>query len=156
MVYLAESHIEQAALDILGNMGYETLFGPDIAPGGRISERESYKDVVLKERLERGINRLNPSIPEDAQEEAIKKILRTHSPYLIENNKEFHRYLVNGVLVEYRKDDRIKNDIVKIIDFENPQTNEFLAVNQFTVLENEYNRRPDIVLVINGLPLVVI
>lgn len=156
MVYLAESHIEQAALDILGNMGYETLFGPDIAPGGRISERESYKDVVLKERLERGINRLNPSIPEDAQEEAIKKILRTHSPYLIENNKEFHRYLVNGVPVEYRKDDRIKNDIVKIIDFENPQTNEFLAVNQFTVLENEYNRRPDIVLFINGLPLVVI
>jgi len=151
-----ESHIEQAALDILGNMGYETLFGPDIAPGGRIPERESYKDVVLKERLERGINRLNPSIPEDAQEEAIKKILRTYSPYLIENNKEFHRYLVNGVPVEYRKDDRIKNDILKIINFENPQTNEFLAVNQFTVVENEYNRRPDIVLFINGLPLVVI
>jgi len=151
-----ESHIEQAALDILGNLGYETLFGPDIAPGGRMPERESYKDVVLKERLKRGINRLNPSIPEDAQEEAIKKILRTYSPYLIENNKEFHHYLVNGVPVEYRKDDRIKNDILKIIDFENPQTNEFLAVNQFTVVENEYNRRPDIVLFINGLPLVVI
>jgi len=156
MQLMNESHIEQAALDILGNMGYETLFGPDIAPGGRIPERESYKDVVLKERLERGINRLNPSIPEDAQEEAIKKILRTYSPYLIENNKEFHRYLVNGVPVEYRKDDRIKNDILKIINFENPQTNEFLAVNQFTVVENEYNRRPDIVLFINGLPLVVI
>lgn len=156
MQLMNESHIEQAALDILGNLGYETLFGPDIAPGGRMPERESYKDVVLKERLKRGINRLNPSIPEDAQEEAIKKILRTYSPYLIENNKEFHHYLVNGVPVEYRKDDRIKNDILKIIDFENPQTNEFLAVNQFTVVENEYNRRPDIVLFINGLPLVVI
>jgi type I restriction enzyme R subunit len=153
---MSESHIEQAALDILGNMGYETLFGPDIAPDGRTPERKSYKDVVLTERLERVIDRLNPSIPKDAQEEAIKKILRTYSPYLIENNKEFHRYLVNGVPVEYRKDDRIKNDIVKIFDFENPEANEFLAVNQFTVIENEYNKRPDIVLFINGLPLVVI
>ena len=152
---MSESHIEQAALDILGNMGYETLFGPDIAPDGRTPERESYKEVVLTERLERVIERFNSSIPKDAQEEAIKKILRTYSPYLIENNKEFHRYLVNGVPVEYRKDDRIKNDILKIIDFENPQANEFLAVNQFTVVENEYNKRPDIVLFINGLPLVV-
>ncbi len=156
MQFMSESHIEQAALDILGNMGYETLFGPDIAPDGRTPERKSYKDVVLTERLERVIDRLNPSIPKDAQEEAIKKILRTYSPYLIENNKEFHRYLVNGVPVEYRKDDRIKNDIVKIFDFENPEANEFLAVNQFTVIENEYNKRPDIVLFINGLPLVVI
>ena len=156
MAYLAESHIEQAALEILSSMGYETLFGPDIAFDGKMPERKSYRDVVLTDRLERMIDRLNPTIPEEAQEEAIKKILRTNSPYLIENNKEFHHYLVNGVTIEYKKNDTIKSDIVKIIDFENPQANEFLAVNQFTVVENEYNRRPDIVLFINGLPLVVI
>ena len=153
---ITESHIEQAALEILSSMGYETLFGPDIAFDGKMPGRNSYSEVVLKDRLERVIDRLNPSIAKDAQEEAIKKILRTYSPYLIENNKEFHHYLVNGVAVEYRKNDIIKSDIVKIIDFENPQANEFLAVNQFTVVENEYNRRPDIVLFINGLPLVVI
>ncbi|MHA1347953.1 MAG: type I restriction endonuclease subunit R, partial [Candidatus Heimdallarchaeaceae archaeon] len=156
MRYLAESHIEHAALEILSSLGYETLFGPDIAFDGETPERKSYREVVLTNRLKRIVGRLNPSIPNEAQEEAVKKILRANSPTLIENNKSFHSYLVNGVPVEYRKDGRIKNDIVKIFDFENPQNNEFLAVNQFTVIENEHNRRPDIVVFINGLPLAVI
>lgn len=154
--FIAESHIEHAALEILSSLGYETLFGPDIAFDGETPERKSYREVVLVNRLKKIVDRLNPSIPEEAQEETIKKILRANSPTLIENNKTFHSYLVNGVPVEYRKDGRIKNDIVKIFDFENPQNNEFLAVNQFTVIENEHNRRPDIVVFINGLPLAVI
>jgi len=154
--HINESHIEHAALEILSSLGYETLFGPDIAFDGETPERKSYREVVLVNRLKKIVDRLNPSIPEEAQEEAIKKILRANGPTLIENNKAFHSYLVNGVPVEYRKDGRIKNDIVKIFDFENPQNNEFLVVNQFTVIENEHNRRPDIVVFINGLPLAVI
>jgi type I restriction enzyme R subunit len=153
---ITESHIEQAALEILSSLGYETLFGPDIAPDGSTPQRESYGEVVLNERLARAVARLNPYVPFEAQEEAIKKILRINSPNLIENNKEFHHYLVDGVAVEYRKGDAIKSDIIKIIDFEHPERNEFLAVNQFTVVEKEYNRRPDIVLFVNGLPLTVI
>ena len=106
--FIAESHIEQAALEILGGLGYETLFGPDIASDGKMPERVSYGDVVLIDRLKRMIDRLNPSIPNEAREEAIKQILRVESPNLIENNKNFHQYLVNGVTVEYRKGDRIK------------------------------------------------
>jgi len=154
--FIAESHIEQAALEILGGLGYETLFGPDIASDGKMPERVSYGDVVLIDRLKRMIDRLNPSIPNEAREEAIKQILRVESPNLIENNKNFHQYLVNGVTVEYRKGDRIKSDIVKVFDFENPEVNEFLAVNQFTVIENGYNKRPDIVIFVNGLPLAVV
>ncbi len=110
----------------------------------------------MVERLKQMIDRLNPAIPQEALEEAVKQILRIDSPNLIENNKKFHQYLVNGVTVEYRKGNSIKSDIVKIFDFENPEVNEFLAVNQFTVIENGYNKRPDIVIFVNGLPLAVI
>ncbi|MGC8758259.1 MAG: type I restriction endonuclease, partial [Caldisericaceae bacterium] len=156
MSYLAESHIEQAALEILSSLGYETLFGPDIAPDGKSPERASYSEVVLKERLARAVERLNPTIPKEAQEEAVKKILRISGPNLIENNKEFHKYLTEGVSIDYRKGENIKSDIVKIVDFDNPEKNEFLAVNQYTVIEGEHNRRPDIVIFINGLPVAVI
>ncbi|MEM3473642.1 MAG: type I restriction endonuclease subunit R [archaeon] len=156
MSYLAESHIEQAALEILENLGYDTLFGPDIAPDGKLPERVSYSEVILKERLLRAVARLNPSIPKEAQEEAVKKVLRIDSPNLIENNKEFHKYFTEGIEIEYRKDDRIKSDIIKLVDFNNPEKNDFLAVNQFTVIEGEHNRRPDIVIFINGLPIAVI
>ena len=154
--FIAESDVEQVALEILSSLGYETLFGPDIAPDGRMPERESYGDVVLVERLRRMIYELNPSIPKEAREAAIKQILRVESPNLIENNRRFHQYLVNGVTVEYRDGERIKSDILKLFDFEHPERNEFLAVNQFTVVENGYNKRPDIVIFVNGLPLAVL
>jgi type I restriction enzyme R subunit len=156
---ITESDVEQAALDILEELEYKTLYGPDIAPSpeGTKPERKTYSDVVLVERLTRAIDKINPTIPKEAKEEAIKKVLRTESPKLIVNNQSFDRMLVNGIDVEYRrKDGRIAGDKVWLFDFEKPQNNEFLAVNQFTVIENNCNRRPDIVIFVNGLPLAVI
>jgi len=153
---ITESEIEQAALDILAEMGYGIVHGPDIASDGDKPERHSYADVVLVDRLREVIDRFNPSIPSEAKEAAIKQILRSESPDLIVNNHRFHQMVVNGVDVEFRKGDRIVPDKVWLFDFKNPFNNEFLAVNQFTIIENNNNRRPDIILFINGLPLVVI
>src|SRR3972149_2370547 len=154
---LTESNIEDVALEVLSELGYKILHGPDIAPDGINPQRKSYSDVVLVERLRVAVDRFNQSIPNEAREEAIKKVLRTESQQLINNNKSFHKKLVEGIDIEYRKKDgSIANDKVWLFDFKNPQNNEFLAVNQFTVLENNNNRRPDIILFINGLPLVVI
>lgn len=155
---IAESDIEQVALEILSELGYAAVNGPDIAPDGARPERGSYSDVVLVGRLKRAIDRLNPGIPKEAKEEAVKKVLRAESPHLIENNYGFHRMLVEGVDVEYRrKDGSIAGDKVWLFDFDKPENNDWLAVNQFTVLaKNPPNRRPDVVLFVNGLPLVVI
>jgi type I restriction enzyme R subunit len=156
---ITESEVEQAALDILEELNYKTLYGPDIAPPpeGTKAERKTYSDVVLVARLERAIEKLNPTIPKEAREEAIKKVLRVESPKLIVNNQTFHRMLVNGIDVEYRKKDgHIAGDKVWLFDFDKPENNEFLAVNQFTVIENNCNRRPDIVVFVNGLPLALI
>ena len=149
---ITESEVEQAALDILAEMGYRIIHGPDIAPDADNPERQSYADVVLEEYLLDALDRLNPSIPAEAKEVAIKKILRSESPDLVVNNHRFHQMLVNGVDVEFRKGDRIVPDKVWLFDFKNPSNNEFLAVNQFTIIENNNNRRPDIILFINGLP----
>lgn len=156
MPHITESHIEEAALEILDGLGYKILHGPDISPDGENPERNSYENVVFVERLKEAIDKLNPTIPDEAKERAVKQILRTESPKLVTNNKNFHNYLVNGVDVEYRYEGRIKGDIVRIFDFGNPENNDFLAVNQFTVIEGNHNRRPDIVLFVNGLPLAVI
>ena len=156
MPHITESHIEEAALEILDDLGYKILHGPDISPDGENPERSSYENVVLVERLKEAIDNFNPTIPDEAKEQTVKQILRTESLKLVTNNKNFHNYLVNGVDVEYRHEGRIKGDIVKIFDFETPENNDFLAVNQFTVIEGNHNRRPDIVLFVNGLPLAVI
>jgi type I restriction enzyme R subunit len=159
MKALTESDVEQAALDIFEELDYKTVYGPDIAPApeGTKPERKNYSDVVLVERLAKAIDKLNPTIPKEAKEEAVKKVLRVESPKLIVNNQSFHRMLVNGVYVEYRrKDGSIAGDKVWLFDFHKPEHNEFLAVNQFTVIENNYNRRPDIVIFVNGLPLAVV
>ncbi|NJD52087.1 MAG: type I restriction endonuclease subunit R [Candidatus Methanoperedens sp.] len=157
MTGMTESEVEVAALEVLSDLGYKTIYGLDIAPDGISPERQSYSDVILTERLRDAIDRFNPDIPEEAREEVVKKVLRSESPLLIINNQSFHKMLVNGVDVEYRrKDGSIAGDKVWLFDFNNPQNNEFLAVNQFTVLENNNNRRLDIILFINGLPLVVI
>jgi len=152
---LNEDLVELEALEILRKMGYETLFGPDIAPDGSAPSRELYSDVVLVERLHDAIYRLNPDIPHTAKEEAVKKIIRADSPDLLINNQKFHRMFTDGVDIEYRQGDRIVGDKVWLFDFQNPENNDFLAVNQFTVIENNINRRPDIILFVNGLPLVV-
>ncbi len=154
--FISEEDVENAALEIFSSLGYTVIHGPDIAPEGVHPERNDYSDVVLVERLENAIDEFNPHIPQEARDEALKKILRTESPKLIENNHGFHKMLVDGIDVEYRDEERIRGDKVWLFDFKNPSNNEFVAVNQFTVIENNINRRPDIVLFVNGLPLVVV
>ena len=153
---ITESEVEQVALDILSELKYKVIYGPDIAPDGPKPERQSYADVILLGRLREAIDRFNPNIPTGAKDEAIKQILRTEGPDLVVNNHRFHKMLVDGIDVEYRKDGRIAGDKVWLFDFANPNNNEFLAINQFTVIENNINRRPDIILFVNGLPIVVI
>ncbi len=156
---LFESEIEQIALDLLRDEnGYAVLYGPDLAEG-EAKERD-YTEVILQARLRAAIDRLNPTLPAEAREEAFKRALRTVSITLIENNEAFHRMLTEGIDVKFGiGEGKTKTDKVWLIDFANPDglnRNEFLAVNQYTVLENHNNKRPDIVLFINGLPLVVV
>ncbi len=155
MALISEDHIEQVIIQEFIELGYQYINGTDISPDGSMPERE-YNEVVLKNRLQEAIAKLNPSIPYEAQEEALRKVLRSDSPELFQNNYQFHKYLTEGVDVEYRKTDRIAGDKVWLIDNENPENNEFLVVNQFTVIEGNTNKRPDVILFINGLPLVVI
>ena len=152
---LYESEIEQITLDILSDEnGYLVAFGPELSEGDR-KERE-YTEVVLQGRLRDAIHRLNQTIPAEAREEAAKKVLRTVSINLLDNNETFHRMLTDGIDVKFSiGDGKTKTDKVWLLDFADPDNNEFLAVNQYTVLENHNNKRPDVVLLINGLPLVV-
>lgn len=155
MAVISEDHIEQVIIQEFIDLGYSYVNGADISPEGTAQERE-FNEVVLKNRLHSAIAKLNPNVPYEAQEEAVKKLLRTDSPNLFQNNYQVHKYLTDGVDVEYRKGDRIVGDKVWLMDYENPTNNEFLVVNQFTIIENNVNKRPDLILFINGLPLVVI
>jgi type I restriction enzyme R subunit len=156
-VKFAESEVEEAALAWFASLGYAVQFGPEMLPGELFAERGSYQEVVLERRLADAVARLNPHLPPEAHEDALRKVLRPETPSLISNNRAFHRMLVDGVNVEYRKKDgSIAGDQVRLIDFEHPEENDWLAVNQFTVIEGEHDRRPDIVLFVNGLPLAVI
>jgi len=152
---ITENEIEQIALSYLQNLGYSYLNGVEISPDGEHPERQ-YTDVVLVTRLRDAIDKLNPNITQDAKEDALKKVLRTESPNLLINNETFHKYLTEGVDVEVRTTDGIRGEKVYIVDFTNPENNEFLAINQFTIIEGSQNKRPDIILFVNGLPLVVI
>jgi type I site-specific restriction-modification system R (restriction) subunit len=138
-------------------MDYSVAPGSKLAPGESASERDSFSDVVLVGRLRNAIHRLNPAIPEEAREEALRKVLRVGTPSLTQTNRAFHKMLRDGVPVEYpRADGSIAGDHVRLIDFQNPTANDWLAVNQFTIIEGQHNRRPDIVVFVNGLPLGVI
>ncbi|AZI20437.1 type I restriction endonuclease subunit R [Chryseobacterium taklimakanense] len=152
---ISEDHIEQVIIQEFIDLGYQYLNGVDISPEGLYKERE-YNEVVLKNRLQEAIAKHNPNIPAEAQEEALRKVLRSDSPELFQNNYNFHKYLTDGVEVEFRKGDRIAGDKVWLVDYDNPHNNEFLVVNQFTVIEGNVNKRPDVILFVNGLPLVVI
>jgi type I restriction enzyme R subunit len=157
MSSLNESVVEEAALTWFRELRYATAHAPHLAPGEIATERESFADVLLVERLRDAIARLNQSIPADAREEAVRKVLRHDAPSLIGNNRAFHQTLRDGVPVEYRRvDGSIAGDHVRLIDFDNPDANNWLSVNQFTVIEGQNNRRPDIVVFVNGLPLGII
>lgn len=152
---ITENEIEEIALSYLQGLGYTYQLGTVISPDGEHPERQ-YNEVVLVTRLRDAIDKLNPNISQDAKEDALKKVLRTESPNAIINNETFHRYLTDGVDVEMRTESGIRGEKIYIVDFENPENNEFLAINQFTVVEGNQNKRPDIILFVNGLPLVVI
>ena len=151
---LNESTVEDAALEWFGELGYAIGHGPQLAPGEPAAERDSFGEVVLVGRLREAIRRLNPSIPEEAREEALRKVLRVGTPSLVQTNRAFHRLLRDGVDVEFpRPDGSIQGDKVVLIAFADVSANDFLAVNQFTIIEDRHNRRPDIVVFVNGLPL---
>jgi len=152
---ITENEIEDIALSYLQGLGYTYQLGTVISPDGEHPERQ-YNEVVLVTRLRDAIDKLNPNISLDAKEDALKKVLRTESPNALINNENFHRYLTDGVDVEMRTESGIRGEKIYIVDFESPENNEFLAVNQFTVVEGNQNKRPDIILFVNGLPLVVI
>jgi type I restriction enzyme R subunit len=152
-----ESIVEDAALTWFDELGYKVGHGPHIAPGELLAEREGLSEVVLLRRLREAIDRLNPDVPADAREEAMRKVLRIGTPSLTQTNRNFHAMLRDGVSVEYRRPDgSIAGDCVRLINFENPDANDWFVVNQFTVIEGSNNRRPDVVVFINGLPLAVI
>lgn len=153
---MTEDQLEQEALEWLRETGYRHRFGPDIAPDGDAPERQSYRDAVLVGRLQEAIARLNQEVPAAARADALQQVLTLGHPVQLAANRAFHRLLVNGVPVEYQFDGETRGDLVRLIDFANPKNNDWLAVNQFTVQGPRHNRRPDIVLFINGLPLVVI
>ncbi len=164
---ITEFDIEALAIELLENQGYQYIYGPDIAPdtetplplgeaGVRGSARRSFEDVLLLDRLKSAVARINLTVSEDAREDAIKQIERLSSPDLIANNEAFHRLLTEGVKVNYQKDGQSRGDLVWLVDFHNPENNDFYVVNQFTIIENHVNKRPDIILFVNGLPLVVI
>lgn len=153
---ISENHIELLAIQRLESMGYHYLYGPDIATDGHSPERDSFEQVLLLNRIKTAVRKINPGIPADAQNEAIKEIQRIASPELLANNETFHRLLTEGIPVTKRVQGDDRGDRVWLIDFKNPQSNEFLVVNQFTIVENHQNKRPDILLFVNGIPLVVI
>ncbi|HDB3715372.1 TPA: type I restriction endonuclease subunit R [Staphylococcus aureus] len=153
----SEDDLEQVALEWLQSLGYDYKKGNEISMTGLAPERKSDKDVVLHERLEKSLRKINSDIHHRFIEKAIHELTLEKSPNLLENNLTFHENLINGIEIEdYDDEGQSVVEIVKIVDFEHPQNNDFLAVNQFTVINGDYTKRPDIVLFINGLPIVVI
>lgn len=157
MSYLTEAEIEQILLDQFQSLGYTHLASIVTNPDGSQADRDSYADTILPQRLRNAIDRLNPTIPTEARDDAFKKLIATEKPNLIEENRRLHHALVEGIDVEfYAEDGTIRGDKVYAIDFANPSANDWLVLNQFTVIENRHNRRPDVVVFINGLPIAVI
>jgi len=153
-----ESDVEENVLAILEGLGCEVIRGDneDFLPDGRSALRAEYKDVVLVERLRDALKRINPSIREESIEQALKQVLRSESPKLIADNESFHKLLVDGVDVAFQSGDEERYRNVWLFDFKNPENNEFLVTNQFTVIENNVERRPDVILFVNGIPLLIV
>lgn len=152
---ITESHIETFAIETLQNIGWEYLPGLAIAPGAEQSERSSFEQIMLLERLRKAVATLNPHIPDNAREQAIQQVLRVYSPDLLHNNETFHQFLVEKIKIPYQQDGFDRSHEVALIDFENPLNNEFLVVNQYTIVENNQTKRPDVLLFVNGIPLVL-
>jgi type I restriction enzyme R subunit len=148
-----ESTVEEATLELFSALGYTIVHGPLIAPGELLAERAEYSEVLLVGRLKQALARINPKIPADAIADAVRKLSSIAGPNLEESNRRFHQFLTDGIDVEYRDKGRVVHDIVKLFDFAKPDNNDWAAVNQFTMVENRANRRPDIAIFLNGIPL---
>src|SRR5260221_5097034 len=155
MKSITEDNIETFAIEQLRSLGWEYVHGLAIAPGAEQSERENFEQIILVERLRKAIAILNPHIPASAREQAVQKVLRIYSPDLLYNNETFHQFLIEKVKIPYQQDGYERSYEVALIDFENPFNNQFLTVNQYIIVENNQNKRPDLLLFINGIPLVV-
>jgi type I restriction enzyme R subunit len=157
MAFLSEAEVESAMLDQLRALDYSIEREEDIGPDGHRPERESHDEVILKNRLEDAVLRLNPGLPLEARQDAIRKVTQSELPSLLEENRRLHKLLTEGVDVEYYAEDgTLTAGKVRLIDFENPEQNDWLAVSQFVVINGQNNRRPDVVVFVNGLPLAVI
>ena len=153
MTKLTESKIEQLAIELLQNHGYTWKWGPDIAPDGQAAERAAWDEVLLLHRLDDAVKRINPKVTDEALSDAIKQVKRINNPVLLTNNEIFHKVLTEGIKVSYRKDGEQRGEQVWLIDFKNITNNDFLVVNQFTVIENHNIKRPDLILFVNGIQI---
>jgi type I restriction enzyme R subunit len=153
---VTEEQLEQETLAWLADVGYTPLYGPELAPDGTMPERQNYQQVLLVERLRGAIARLNPDMPRAAREDALQQVRDLGIPALLSANRRFHQLLVAGVPVEYQKDGETRGDLARLIDWTEPGNNEWLAVNQFSIKGPHHTRRPDIVLFVNGLPVVLV
>ena len=153
---MTEDQLEQETLGWLAELGYTAVSGYDIAHDGPNPQRADHRQVLLPFRLREAIGRLNPHLPTAAREDALHQVQHLGLPALLSANRAFHKLLVNGVPVQYQRDGETVGDFVRLVDWARPGKNEFWAVNQFTIKGPHHTRRPDIVLFINGLPLVLL
>ncbi|MEN3802461.1 type I restriction endonuclease subunit R [Aeromonas veronii] len=153
---MTEDQLEQEVLGWLAEVGYRVVCGYDVAPDSDNPWRANFNQVLLLDQLRGAIARLNPSVPMVAREDALAQVVNLDTPAQLSANRAFHRLLVNGVPVQYQRDGETVGDFVRLVDFENPAANEWLAINQFTIKGPKHTRRPDIILFVNGLPLVVL
>ena len=153
---MTEDQLEQEALGWLADVGYQHLYGPALAPDGSAPERANYRQVLLVQRLRHAIEALNPTVPQAARDDALKQVLDLGTPSLLAANRQFHLLLVNGVPVQYQQNSETRGDFVRLVDWAAPARNEWLAVNQFSITGPRHTRRPDIILFVNGLPLVLV
>jgi len=153
---LSESAIEDFAIKLFERLGYSYVYAPDIAPDSENPEREQYGEVLLTRRLAQALKRINHKLTPAMLQDALKEVQRISSPELLANNEAFHRLLTEGVKVSRQQDGNQRGDLAWLIDFDHPENNEFVVANQFTIIENHQNKRPDLVLFVNGIPLVVI
>ena len=156
MSMFTESIVEEAALAWFEQLGYEVVHGPDIAPGQPAAERDDYRNVVIAGRLRDAIARINPGASPEARDEALRRVVQAEQPSLVLANRAFHRLLVDGVFVEVLREGEKRGERLALVDFDDPANNDWLAVNQYTVVEGQIERRPDVVVFVNGIPLAVI
>jgi type I restriction enzyme R subunit len=153
---ITENEIELFAIELLEKQGFKYIYAPDIAPDSENPMRGSFEDVILKEKLQSSLISINPTLDYDLIEDAMKQILRLKSTELLVDNEAFHTMLTEGITVERQQDGVTRGEIVNLIDFDDVMSNNFIVMNQFTVVEDGINKRPDLLLFINGLPLVVV